>query len=775
MGRSSFGIIAILFLLALAGHSFAASCTSVYQSWVSFSGQVLGGSAATCDEPQYPCGQGYEMSYVGKLECFSDCMNRGYGHPERHCNLQCCTKCGADSLNCNGIWNSAECKCSDGCAQERAACEARGGTFHGAFSQSEQCCAGECDLCSSGAVTQTVERYKSICCAAGLAFPDVGSVCSSTGDIGPCSIDVSTVCTPDAPCDCVGPEDAGFTLLRAQCNSPGSSNSGGSSSSGGGSSSDNGGSSGGGGSSGNGNDWEYDYNDSLHKIIVNTAATTDGIQDVISCFVMGMCKDDLDETNRKIQSVGDSIGRMRDTYKDSVHKIIELLGQAVNSPNNTDTIVGAISSASGDIVDAVEAQTTQVGVYIQGVADLIGVSTDSLAAHLDSIWRSLKPDIQDSILKYQRYADENFDSILYGKGKGFSLIDSMIDSTVKYFNSLISALDTLSVEVGLDSGAFSTDTTINPTIRNIDSMLFSIKDTSLYNIWSEIQYLGDTVNTLKPFITALGDSLGGLKGSVTGAIDGLGDSIGSLKGVAKSIGDSVSKYGQGIAAVGDSVGGVRGAVNGLGDSMSGWWNGNGKGGLDTSGNGVGGAGLDSILNGTSLYGDSAGVSHIVNAGINDTSLHYGPGGVFDTSGIYAGGSDVDTTGDDTLYALPSIDSVKAALERSIQEDYDSAEIKYRAYFDTLKDEMQLINWDSVILSPLAAKVPNTNTCPDDCFAVTSTGAPGILGNFSYNFGLCTSWPVLGGMNVLSFIRLILRIVTAVTCVYIGAWFIAGKK
>ena len=287
------------------GQCFAAnSCGSLHQTWVSFTGAVLGGSAARCDEPFSPCGSGTTYNVVGKLECFSDCMNRGYGHPERHCNLQCCTQCGADSLNCNGMWDSANCQCTDGCNQERAACESRGGTFHGSYSQSQQCCSGECDLCSSGAVTQTVERYKSICCAAGLAFPDVGSVCSSTGDIGPCSIDVSTVCTADAPCDCVGPEDMGFTLLRAQCNSPNSSNSGGSSSSGDGNSSGGGGSSssGGGGSSGQGNDFEYDYNDSLHKIIVNTAATVQGVQDLLSCFAMGMCKTDMTET--KLSYVG---------------------------------------------------------------------------------------------------------------------------------------------------------------------------------------------------------------------------------------------------------------------------------------------------------------------------------------------------------------------------------------------------------------------------------------------------------------------------------------
>ena len=330
--------------------------------------------------------------------------------------------------------------------------------------------------------------------------------------------------------------------------------------------------------------------------------------------------------------------------------MIELLGEVVNKPTNTDTLVDAMQSASsqvaGSVVDAassvsgaIEAQTAQIGIDIQGVADLIGVSTDSLLKHLDSIWKSLKPNIQDSIMKYQRYADDKLDSVLYGKGKGFSLIDSLIDSTVKYFRNTVAALETLSVDVGLDSGLFTTDTTINPTVRNIDSLLVSIRDTSLYTIWSEIQYLGDTVNTLKPFMEAMNDSLGNLMG--VDAWKCLGDSMDCVVNL------TVLAIGWVIPWVPCMVLSMafRGSVDGLGDSMSGWWNGNGKGGLDTSGNGVGGAGLDSVLNGTSLYGDSAGVAHIVRAGINDTSLHYGAGGVFDTSGILGSGSDVDTTGD----------------------------------------------------------------------------------------------------------------------------------
>lgn len=773
MAGSRFCIFLLSFVLAFSSQLFARSCSKNYSgsNYIDSYGNASvektstgcriyrGSTSASVELPS-----GYDVS-----ECTWSCSFYGGGgyRDAARIDYTCCDEaCLLDSISCNGIWDSDDCECGDGCINERSQCESRGGTFHGSYSRVNNCCQGECDLCTSAEQQRLADSYRTICCAAGLAFPDMTDVCLSEG-VGACGIDYSTVCPTYAPCDCVGPEDLNFNSLRQKCYDESSSSTGGSSSGG---SSDSGSSGSQSSSSGNGEDWEYDYRDSLHKIIVNTSSTSKGITDLMQCFALGLCKDDLTPVINSIEGVGDSVHNVRVVIKDSTHKIIDILTGIRDKDGNTDTITSAIGSAASGIVDAMSAEAEQIGIKIEGVAAAIEVSSESLLVHLDSIWKSLKPDIQDSILKYQKYASDNFDSVILGMGKGFGLIDSLIDSTVKYFQGIATTLDTMSFDIELDSGLFTSDTTINPTVRNIDSVLQSIKDTSLYEISSEIQYLQDTVNSLKPFLSAIGDSVGDMKGSVTGAIDGLGDSIGVATGMLKRLLDSVSKYGNGLSDVGDSVGGVRGAVNALGDSMSGWWNGNGKTGLDTSGNGVG-TSMDGVINGTSVDADSGAIGSIVDAGINDPSLHYGPGGVFDTSRTGVAGDTVP----DSVYSLPSLDSVKTILEESVNRDYDSAEAKYKAYFDTLRDEMQLIDWDSVILSPLAAKVPNTNTCPAECFAVRSTGAPSIYGNFNYNFGLCTSWPVLGGMNVLLFVRLILRIVTAVLCVYIGAWFIAGRK
>ena len=40
---------------------------------------------------------------------------------------------------------------------------------------------------------------------------------------------------------------------------------------------------------------------------------------------------------------------------------------------------------------------------------------------------------------------------------------------------------------------------------------------------------------------------------------------------------------------------------------------------------------------------------------------------------------------------------------------------------TLKEELQLIDWDSLILAPLASKVPNTNACPEECLLLSLRG------------------------------------------------------
>lgn len=737
----------LLLTILLVGDLAAADRCVVRTMWIDFVGSI---TPPTCNNPTNECGNTNRPNQMA-WSCEGSCMNRGYGHPECHGTVTCCDDCGRDSINCsaNAIWNSAECRCEDDyCLNYRNDCQSKGGRFEGNNNVIDQCCRGQCNLCGEAFKSRIYDKLAKLCCDNGAAPPMLDRACFGMSGAGNCGVSTSTLCANNS-CHCIFPGEEGYNHQLLQCypdqssssqgegssssGAPGSS-SGGGSSGGGGSSSSGGGSSG----SGNGDDFEYDYNDSLHKIIVALGAIDEDLNNLILCFTMGQCKTDLTGVEDGISSIGDSLHGLKLLIADSSSKMIDLLKDIKGKSNGAIEITDGLVVLGDSLMNALREQNDSTGIYLDALADSVGVSRDSLLAHLDSIWKSLKPDVQDSILKYQKYAHDNFDSVLYGTGKGFGLIDQLIDSTVKYFTGVTAALETLSVEVGLDSGLFVSDTSINPTVRSIDTGMYRI-DTALQNIYSEFVYFGDTYRV---YMNGLSDSMGGFAGNLVGKLEDLGDSAGS----------------------------VRGAIGGIGDSLEGWWSGTGKGGLDTSGSGVATA-MDGVINGTSLDADSAAIGSIYNAGMNDPSLHYGPGGVFDTSRTGVAGDTVP----DSAYGLPSLDSVKTILEQSVKKDYDSAETKYKAYFDTLRDEMQLIDWDSVILSPLAAKVPNTNTCPADCFAVTSTGAPSIFGSFTYNFGVCNSWPILGGMNVLLFVRLILRIVTAVLCVYIGAWFIAGRK
>ena len=273
--------------LVQEGHSLV--CTTQWHN----------GSAGHCPSAsitaKYNCG---EASKNGRCGCQG--------------TITCCSnQCEVDSLNCNGTWYPNQCKCiGDECGDQRAACESLGGRFVGTTDITEECCVGSCNLCES---PQSVAKYERTvttpCCNAGFAPPPMERMCFGNHLGSGCGVSVSDYCTTDNPCYCLEPGDEGFLTARAMyCNNDQSSSSsgGGSSSSGGGSSSSGGGSSSSGGGSsssgGNGEDWEYDYRDSLHKIIVNTGATVEGVRELVFCFTLGNCKTDLTTTNALLRN-----------------------------------------------------------------------------------------------------------------------------------------------------------------------------------------------------------------------------------------------------------------------------------------------------------------------------------------------------------------------------------------------------------------------------------------------------------------------------------------
>lgn len=273
------------------------------------------------------------------------------------------------------------------------------------------------------------------------------------------------------------------------------------------------------------------------------------------------------------------------------------------------------------------------------------------------------------------------------------------------------------IKTGVEAipGAFSASIdTLNDSLRTY----FRRQDTLLtHSIDSTVKYLQKGTRTLDSTIDALG-----------GKYEGMGDSLGRIAGKLDSM-----YYGNG--RVPDDTGST--IYDGWADGEDG----------DTTGNGY-------LL----------GLGSLAEQAINDTSFDR----IFQL--------DSTSSNDTVKYTLPSVDSLNEVLQESIQEDYKNLEDTLKNYFDTLRGEIQLINFDSAIIAPLGMKVPNTNTCPEQCFAIDLSGAGSVYsGVKGMSWPLCKSYSAMAGLNVLQFIRLILRIITAIGCVYIGMWFIAGKK
>ncbi|MCQ2060358.1 MAG: hypothetical protein MJY47_02085 [Fibrobacter sp.] len=241
----------------------------------------------------------------------------------------CCdTQAEADSVKCAN--NPSAEGCTDACTEYRTSCEANGGYFSGSVNYAGVCVGG-CDLCSTEPYKEALRLNAQGCCEAGFkpaahcTSPPVvtGSVSySGLVNLTGCEVDfwqqkkvceefldslnetsssssvpvsssssVSEYCQifpDDLACICADdstrPECAYLRSSSSEGTPEGSSGSEGgegSSGSGGGEGGEGSSGSGGGGAGGVG-DWEYDYRDSLHKIInstTRTAKNTQGITD----------------------------------------------------------------------------------------------------------------------------------------------------------------------------------------------------------------------------------------------------------------------------------------------------------------------------------------------------------------------------------------------------------------------------------------------------------------------------------------------------------------
>lgn len=269
-----------------------------------------------------------------------------------------------------------------------------------------------------------------------------------------------------------------------------------------------------------------------------------------------------------------------------------------------------------------------------------------------------------------------------------------------------------------------------------------------------------------------------LVNEINGNVDGVETAVKGVRHGIDSLIDSMTTYmdkvGQGIGAVGDSIGAIRGILEGEYDGMG-------------------------------LYYDSAGalgdsIRHWISSGdgkydsaFNVTEASWGVGNLdssWDSS--YAYGmchgddcppcTDSDCLGKITPGILRYGDSVAASLGdslvKNVRAQEDSLPSQWDSAFARLREVSFFGAFDSTFLANVGAKIPNTNTCPEDCFRQDINGTYAYTPyNMTLDWNLCRpiSAGALNGLNAFDILKLLARVITIITCLSILMWEISSRR
>lgn len=97
------------------------------------------------------------------------------------------------------------------------------------------------------------------------------------------------------------------------------------------------------------------------------------------------------------------------------------------------------------------------------------------------------------------------------------------------------------------------------------------------------------------------------------------------------------------------------------------------------------------------------------------------------------------------------------------------------YADSLVIWAPFADFDSIIYSTIGTRIPNRDECPEDC-QKWSVSIPVIgLINYTVDYGLCLGRASLGNLSVLAFMKLLIRVIVAITCVMIIYRTLIGLK
>ena len=328
--------------------------------------------------------------------------------------------------------------------------------------------------------------------------------------------------------------------------------------------------------------------------------------------------------------------------------------------------------------------------------------------------------------------------------------------------------DTVIVNVNGDSSILKVDTTLRKLIAPLIDSSLKIDSAQFKTLKSlDSLYRRGLVNDsdIVTAVRAVRGEIENMDSSVVRAVRGVKDGVDSLI-------DSMTKYLNRSNEIADSIAGIAaGGFGALGDSI-GYLRGDLEGYMtagsldgDTGSNVYDGVGVD-----TGGYGWLSDIDRHLGQSMSDSAF----AGVFP-----ADSSMIDSSMTDTSYFVPNEDSLYAVLRDDVDSTRAALADTFESAFDTLSKEYLIINFDSLILEPLGVRVPNSNTCPEQCFSFTIEGnnsqGQNWLGDVgTLDFGLCRPLPGLN-INVFLLLRLIARILVAVSCIYIALWFIGGRK
>lgn len=148
-----------------------------------------------------------------------------------------------------------------------------------------------------------------------------------------------------------------------------------------------------------------------------------------------------------------------------------------------------------------------------------------------------------------------------------------------------------------------------------------------------------------------------------------------------------------------------------------------------------------------------------------------------------GWGDIDTINIDSIYSRAlngsNIDSVSGVIDDSLgvlsgklsdslSRRNDSLKNALPGILDSLADSLVIwapfADFDSIIYSTIGAHVPNRSDCPEDCQKWT-VSIP-VIGLYSYtvDFGMCLGRASFGGLSVLGFLKLLIRVLVAYMCI-----------